>query len=1042
MAVQRGSTLGHYQILGPIGAGGMGEVYLGRDIQLERKAAIKVLPDSLLGDTTAQGRMLREARAAATLDHPNICSIYEVGEAAGCHFIAMQFVEGETLDEVIGREPLDLKRFLNIATQLADALTEAHSKGIIHRDIKPTNIMITARGEAKVMDFGLARMEQHEQAAQSEVETAAMLSAPGMIIGTVPYMSPEQVRGKTVDARSDLFSLGVVFYEMIAGVRPFAGDSSAEIASAILTKEPPPLTRYVNGVPSELQRVVEKLLHKEADDRYQTARDLLIDLRTLKDEIEFQQRLERSSPPNEAGAALGTLSRKAFAKTESMPAVQTAEKDRAVTIETRERAGDRGWRNAFATALVALAFVTAAGWWYWHRSNVDWAKRQIPQLEELAKNGRYFAAFDLAKSVQKYLSDDPTVTGLIPTIADSLSVTSEPAGAAVYLRRFDPDKDGRFPERQRIGTTPISNAQIARGQYVLSVEKDGFASNEQSISGAILHSGNLTITPPPLQVNVRLFEADKMPERMVHVPGGDYRLAAWERPTEQRVRLDDFFIDKFEVSNQDYKNFINAGGYLKKQFWKYPFVKDGKSLSWEDAMNEFKDRTGLPGPRSWTNQNFPDGKAGYPVTDVTWYEAAAYAAFKGKELPTIFQWEKAARNGQVTALGTYMPWGLFYPGDLLANRANFDSNGTTPVDALEFGMSPFGAYNMAGNVSEWTLNDTSEGYIATGGGWGDPTYTFAQFGRFPGFYSSSNRGFRCALNLPGATGDQGGSRIEIKNEIPVYTPSSDADFEKWAAAYRYDKSPLAPQVIEVQEADEWRREKITFNGANGERVIAYLYLPKNFPRPLQVIHYIPGGDVERGLRPLPVAIEDRLAPLIKSGRAVYGVVTEGYIERLRPASFVFPDTSTAEYRELIVSRITDVRRGLDYLQSRDDVDAKRIALFAPSAGARIGLILAALEDRYACVLLMGAGVIKEDLQTIAEANPINFAPHIRGPKLMLHGRYDEDTPLKTRGEPLFRILREPKQLITFEGGHVPTSEIQIPIVIKFFDDKLGPVKRE
>lgn len=1045
MRLSTGTRLGHYKIRSQIGAGGMGEVYLGEDEVLRRNVAIKVLPDKLTADAQAQKRMLREARAAATLDHANICSIYEVGEGDGFKFIAMQFIEGEPLDEKIRRNALDLPSILNIGTQLADALTEAHSKGIVHRDIKPPNIMITTRGDAKVMDFGLAKLELNVQAIESEADTAALLSAPGLVIGTVPYMSPEQVRGKPVDARSDLFSLGVVLYEMVSGQRPFKGESSAETASAILTSEPPPLTRFVNDLPGELQRIVEKLLHKDPDDRYQTARDLLIDLRTLRDELKFQHRLERSgSLDRSVGRTVDVLGRKAGAATEVLPPVETGgEKHHTVeAAETTrfERAGGRRIKIWVAAAtLVSLLLV--GGWWLRHRSNVAWAKEQVSRVEELSNAGDYFAAFDLASDVQNYLPDDPNLTALMPTISDTLSVASDPPGAAVYFKRFARGESSSA-EKRSVGTTPIANLRIARGQYILYVEKEGFAKTEQTISGAVAKAGGVSVTPPPIKVEQKLIEAGRIPDRMAFVPGGEYRLVAWERPTEQKVRLDDFIIDKYEASNQDFKEFVNAGGYLKKQFWKIPFVKDGKIVSWDEAMREFKDRTGLPGPRSWSNQNFPEGRADHPVTDVTWYEAAAYAEFRGKALPTIYQWEKAARNGQATPFGNYMPWGPFYPGDLLDDRANFDAGGTTPVAALEFGMSPFGAYNMAGNVSEWTLNDSSEGFIATGGSWGDPSYTFAQFGRFPGFFSSAKRGFRCALTLAGAMGDQGDNRIEIKNEIPAYTPSSDADFKKWAGSYRYEKTPLDPQIVETVETDEWRREKITFNGAGGERAIAYLYLPKNFPAPLQVIHYIPAADVDRGLRPLTSSVENRMAPLIKSGRAVFGVVVKGYIERLFPAGFQYPDKSTAEYRDLVSNRITDIRRGLDYLESRNDLDTKKLVLYAPSAGARLAVITAAIEDRYVCVFLVGAGVVRDDLRTVPEANPINFAPHIGGPKLMLQGKFDEDTPLKTQSEPLYKLLREPKQMVLFDGGHVPAIEVQVPIATKFLDEKLGPVRRE
>jgi formylglycine-generating enzyme required for sulfatase activity len=593
-----------------------------------------------------------------------------------------------------------------------------------------------------------------------------------------------------------------------------------------------------------------------------------------------------------------------------------------------------------------------------------------------------------------------------------------------------------------IGVTPIADLRIARGEYVLAIEKEGYAPVERTVSGALLRMDNWVVAPPPFLLEQRLVAAGTMPSRMVFVPGGEYRLAAWSRPTDARVRLDDFFIDKYEVSNEEYKEFIDAGGYAKPEFWTHPFLKDGNTLSFDEAMRLFTDRTGLPGPRGWSGQNIPEGKASHPVTDVTWYEAAAYAAFRTKTLPTVFQWEKAARNGVSSPIASVMPWGLFYPGDTLAAHANFENNGTMPVASSEFGMSPFGAYNMAGNVSEWTANDTSQGRVATGGAWGDPTYVFAQCAMLPGFYSSNKLGFRCARTAAGATGDQGASRIEIREEIPVYSASSQADLEKWTAKYRYERRPLDARVDETQDTPSWTRERITFTGADGERAIAYLYLPKHVAKPLQVVHFVPAADVNLGLRSLPASMEERVGPFIKAGRAAFGVVLKGYIERLRPAGDVRPSPETVEYFDRIKNRITDLRRGLDYLESRQDVDASRIAFFGPSAGAQIGLILAAVETRYRAVVLLGSGLSNEYRSWIPEANPVNFAAHIRAPKLLVQGRYDEDTPLKTAAEPLFRLMPEPKRLVVFEGVHMPPVELTLRTIGPWLDEMLGPVRRE
>src|SRR6266496_1564183 len=224
-------VISHYRIIDKLGAGGMGEVYLAQDTKLDRKVAIKFLPESLVADEQARKRLVREAQAAARLDHPNICSIYEVSEDDGRSFIVMQHVKGETLDVRMKRKPLDLSESLSIATQVADALGEAHAHGIIHRDIKPSNIIITPRGKVKVLDFGLANVVSSDVAVDTEAETAMVLTQTGVVLGTAPYMSPEQLRAEQLDGRSDIFSYGAVLYEIVSGQRPFEAKSLAELTS-------------------------------------------------------------------------------------------------------------------------------------------------------------------------------------------------------------------------------------------------------------------------------------------------------------------------------------------------------------------------------------------------------------------------------------------------------------------------------------------------------------------------------------------------------------------------------------------------------------------------------------------------------------------------------------------------------------------------------------------------------------------------------------------------------------------------------------------
>ena len=299
-AIPPNTTVGHFTILSKIGAGGMGEVYLAQDSNLDRKVALKLLPSEVASDHERMRRFIQEAKAASALNHPNIITIHEVGQFDSRHFIATEFIDGQTLRQMMRRGHSKLNDVLEISIQAASALAAAHEAGIVHRDIKPENIMVRRDGYIKVLDFGLAKLTEAEGSTPDpEARTKTLVNTDaGTVLGTATYMSPEQAKGKYVDGRTDLWSLGAVIYELVAGHAPFEAETSSEVIGLILNKEPLPLARFDREAPAELDRIVMKALTKELDERYQTARDLLVDLKRLKRQHELEAEIERTAPPD------------------------------------------------------------------------------------------------------------------------------------------------------------------------------------------------------------------------------------------------------------------------------------------------------------------------------------------------------------------------------------------------------------------------------------------------------------------------------------------------------------------------------------------------------------------------------------------------------------------------------------------------------------------------------------------------------------------------------------------------------------------------
>ncbi len=1003
-------SFGTYRSLRYVESGGTSDVYLGEQTQpYHQLAAIKILRPNHL-QTKVAIRFQRECEFLGAMNHPSIPKLFNTGVSeSGLPYMVMEWVDGIPITQYCRERELSIRDRVALFIKICQGIQYAHFKGVIHRDLKPGNILVSEYGavaEPKIIDFGIAK------SADRKLDLRGDKTQSHEVVGTLSYMSPEHLNHHAeVDTRSDVFSLGVLLYEILTEEHPFSQEIKAaenlqeavEVIAehvptcpskrvATIAKGPPGISSnpaVFREIRRDLDRVVLKMIGKSPDDRYGTISQVAEDLQCYLD----CRPLVHSSTPFRV-SVLRYCQRNSVLMKVSCGLLLLAFALLGISVWAGQ-ARVKEHRLSERLSLMNEQLSDAQQ----EQEVLDHLRASLlPRVIALAEKGDFLEAFLQIKGLsdKAVLQQDFVFRKMWQELSATVSFPQLPNGTTLHVAR----SEGKRTTWVRLGKTP-SLFDVPKGYARIRLEHPDYIAREIGLD---------------LSEDFEIIQKGLLEPREQNKPGMLFIPAASESMTEVfsgDLISHGFWVDQCEVTNEAFLEFIADGGYENGAYWQHlEIVRDGETINWREAVSMFKDRTGEPGPANWANGKFPDGEANFPVDGVSWYEAAAYATYRGKVLPSVQHWRFFSVSSDPQTVSRF---------------CNF-SGRISAVGAFS-GTGYHGVKDVYGNVSEWCSNSNESGLrVLSGAAANDPDYLFWCPKVVSPWERKSGNGFRC-IEVEDLGEYEALSRLPIENRRPVdldrhRQPLS--DLSRW---YRYKTDqPLHPVIIQSEDVEGSRRdyhhETIELNTVYDEsRFNIHIFTPRHRSSNITLI-YLPG--IGRYNKPMDFSLANRsdidikfIDELTGKGHRVVYPIYQGCYERWVKSPSEHFQVDAASAQASWIQCIQDAMCTLDYLETRDDVNPDRIIGLGFSIGADKLITTLAIDSRFDRAILLSVGYHNwQKDRPIIDA--FQYTPHIDLPVLLVTGIHDNLYTYENSQIPLFKDLAsQEKRHVLMEGGHVP-----------------------